>query len=88
MSGCDKLHLIADQDHILGAHTHRDRIGERDLTRLVDEQIIELLVQFLSREQPSGPGDQIMSTLRRFAVVGRILDDRAVQKLLLIGRTS
>jgi hypothetical protein len=37
-----------------------------------------LLVQFLSREKPSSPGDQVVSTLRCLGVVGRILDDRAV----------
>src|SRR5207302_8886926 len=35
---------------------------------------------------PRSPGDQIVSTLRRFAVVGRIRDDRALQKLLRIRR--
>src|SRR5437588_3189825 len=74
-----QLHLVAYQDHVFGAHAHCDRIGERHLSCLIDEQVIKLLVQFLSREKPSGPGDQIMSTLGCFGVVGRILDDRAIQ---------
>jgi hypothetical protein len=73
-----ELHLVADQDHIPGAHTHRDRVGERDLARLVDKQVIDLLIQFLSCEQPSGSGDQIVSAVGRFAVVGGVLNDRAV----------
>jgi hypothetical protein len=28
-----QLHLVADQDYVLHAHTHRDRIGERHLPR-------------------------------------------------------
>ena len=74
MSGCDSCIWSADQDHIPGAHPHRDRVGERDLSRFAYKQVIDLLIQLISREQLSGPGNQVMSTLRRFAVVGRILD--------------
>ena len=66
-----KLHLVAHQDHILRTHTHCDPVGERNLSRLIDEQVIKLLVQFLSREEPSGSCNEIVSTLRRFSVVGR-----------------
>ena len=45
-----KLHLIADQDHVFGTYAHCDRVGERNLTRLVYEEVIELLIEFLSPE--------------------------------------
>ena len=69
-----KLHLVANQDDVPRTNTHRDGVGKRDLSRLIDEQVIELPIEFPSREEPSGPGDQIVSALRRFAVVGRVLD--------------
>jgi len=81
-----KLHLVANQDDVPRTNTHGDGVGKRDLSRLIDEQVIELLIEFLSGEEPSGPGDQIVSALRRFGVIGRILDDRPVQKLLLVRR--
>jgi hypothetical protein len=86
LSGWGQLHLVANQDDVPRTNAHRRGIRKRDLSRLIDEQVIELLIEFLSREKPSGPGDQIVSALRRFAVVGRILDDRPVQKLLFVRR--
>ena len=57
--------------------------GERHLSGLIDKQVIELPIQFLAREQPRGAGDQIVPAGRGVIVVGGVLDDRAVQVLLL-----
>ena len=47
-----------------------------------------LLVQFLARKQPCSAGDQVVPASSRIPVVGRVLDDRAVQQLLLHGHNA
>src|SRR5688572_19338701 len=35
-----QLHLVADEDDVRGGRRHRDEVAERDLARLIDEQIV------------------------------------------------
>src|SRR6185503_18331592 len=37
-----KLHLVAYQNQVLGRESHGDLVGQADLSRLVDEQVVEL----------------------------------------------
>ena len=53
-----QLHLIADQYQVPGRWSDCDRIRQRDLAGLIDEQVVELSLQLLSAEDPGGPADQ------------------------------
>ena len=50
---------IANEHKIASAHAHRNDVGQGNLTSLVDKQIVESFIQFFTREQPSGSGDQV-----------------------------
>jgi hypothetical protein len=52
-----------------------------DLARLVDEQRVELLVELLTRKQPSRAADQWVRGKACIVVVGRRLDDGIVRRL-------
>ena len=52
---------IAEQDHVARARAHRERVGERDLAGLVDQQVVERLVHLLAAEQPRGPGHEVVA---------------------------
>ncbi len=36
-----ELHLVAEQHEVARRCSHRDQVGERDLARLVDEQVVD-----------------------------------------------
>ena len=60
-----ELGWVAEQHHIFGAGRNRERVGERDLSGLVDEQIVELTGQLLAREQPArSAGELIIVAVR------------------------
>ena len=56
------------------ARAHRERVGERDLAGLVDEEVVEVAVHVLAREEPGGAGEQAHVGSRG---VGDVVDDRS-----------
>lgn len=54
-----ELHLVAEEHDILGSRGHRDEVGQRNLTRLVDEEVVELVLQLGRGEEPSGACDKL-----------------------------
>ena len=52
-----ELVLVAQQDQVVSRAGHGRDIGERDLARLVDEKVVELVYPLRPREQPWGAGD-------------------------------
>ena len=42
------------------ARADRERVGERDLSRLVDEEVVERAVELLAREEPGGAGEEVV----------------------------
>ena len=55
-----ELHGIAEQDERLRARAERERVGERGLPRLVDEQVVERPVELLAREEPGGAREEVV----------------------------
>ena len=47
-----ELLRIADEDHVARARRHRERVGERDLPGLVDEEVVERPVVRRVGEEP------------------------------------
>ena len=47
-----QLLRIAEQHDVARARAHRHGIGQRHLAGLVDEQVVELALHLLAREQP------------------------------------
>ena len=54
-----ELLRVAEQDDVAGGGAQRERVGEGDLARLVDEQVVERAVDLLAAEVPGGAGGQV-----------------------------
>src|SRR5207247_949417 len=72
-----ELQRVAEQDDRPRARPDRERVRERNLARLVDEDVVELLVELRTREQPGRPGDQLQPGVVEVVVVAGALDERA-----------
>ena len=53
-----ELERVAEQDERARRGSHGDRVGERDLARLVDEEVVERPVELRLREQPRRSRDE------------------------------
>ena len=53
-----ELDRVAEQDDVPRRSSHRQRVRERDLPRLVDEQVVDGAVQLGPCEQPRRAGEQ------------------------------
>ena len=54
LDGLGQLHLVADQDQVLGTAGHGGEIAERHLARLVHEEDVEALLVFRSEVEGRG----------------------------------
>src|SRR6202162_3553950 len=72
-----ELHGIADENDVSCRRPHRDQIGERDLPRLVHEEIVKMLVEVVAREQPSGSADHRIGVQPLVLVIGGGLNSSA-----------
>ena len=80
-----ELERVAEQDEVAGGRADRERVRERDLAGLVDEQVVERLVHVLLGEEPGGAGDELHVLGRReVVVVVGALDEVAVELRLLV----
>ena len=80
-----QLHLIAEQDQVFGAHAHGDHVGERDLSRFVDEEIVELTPKSRLRQQPSGAGNKLRRwvSLRDVLIGTDVFDEVAIDAVIV-----
>ena len=60
-----ELHRVAEQDERPRARPERERVGERGLAGLVDEEVVELPVELLAREEPGRAGEELRRPARR-----------------------
>ena len=73
-----ELHLVADEDQVPGRESDGDRVGERDLAGLVDEEVVEpALASSCTAEDPGGAADEHAAVAERAGHVLRLelLDD-------------
>lgn len=77
-----QLRLVAHQNDVAGREPHADGICERHLARLVNEQVVEVLLHVLAREDPRGAANHrarfrrcrgLLRLTRRDARGGQIL---------------
>ena len=59
-----ELLRVAEQDDVARARPERERVGERHLPRLVDEQRVDDALHVFAREEPRGAGEQQHVLLR------------------------
>ena len=60
-----ELLRVADEHEVPRGRAHRERVGERDLPGLVDEEVVERAVVLGAREEPGGAGGEVAVGARR-----------------------
>ena len=55
-----ELQRVAEQHERPRARAQRERVRERDLAGLVDEEVVELPVELLAREEPGGAREEVV----------------------------
>lgn len=79
-----QLHLVADQHDVSGADAHGDGVGQADLARLVNEEVVEAAVKLGPGEQEGRSGDQLETALGGLPVVQGVHNEaRRGQHLVL-----
>ena len=68
-----ELLRVADEHEVPRGRAHRERVGERDLAGLVDEEVVERAVVLGAREEPGGAGGEVAVGARDRVV--DVLDD-------------
>ncbi len=56
-----ELHLIAKEYQVGCASSDRNRVRERHLSRFIDEEVVECVLPFRSREEPCGSTDNTLA---------------------------
>src|SRR5438552_1285760 len=80
-----ELEGITKQDEVAGGGSNGQRVRERYLAGLVDEEVVERLVHVLLCEQPGGAGDELHFFGRReVSRVTRTLNELAFESRLLV----
>src|SRR5207244_4066884 len=75
-----ELKRIAEQHEIAGRNSDRERVRERDLTGLVDEQVVQGPIHFLPGEEPRSAGDELHVCRRwKVSVLAGALDELAAE---------
>src|SRR5262249_56813930 len=75
---------VADAEEVARARSQRERVGERHLPGLVDEQVVERPLVLVARVVPRRAGGDV--AVRARAGVGDVLDLRALVVRLGIAR--
>ena len=73
-----ELLRVADEHDVPRRRAHRERVRERNLPGLVDEEVVERGVVLGPREEPGGARGEVAAGARR-----RVLDARDVRALVL-----
>jgi hypothetical protein len=82
------VHLVAQQDDILGARCHGHEVGDRNLPRLVHEQVIEPTVGGLATEGVHGSADEMRQLLTPKYTFAAIKARDAVRQAFQVGFVS
>ena len=72
-----QLVRVAEQDEVPRRRPHRERVGERELAALVDEQRVDVPVDVLAREEERRAGDELELRVEHRVVRVRALDEPA-----------
>ncbi len=72
-----ELVRVAEQHEVARGRPDRERVGERELTALVDEQRVDVLVELLAREQERRAREQLQLRVEHLRVLVRVLDEPA-----------
>ena len=67
---------VAEQDDVPSGGREGERVGERDLTRLVDEQVVEALIGAVEAVVPSSAGGEVELGVEDLVVVVDRADQR------------
>src|SRR5207249_2690960 len=69
---------VTEEDERTRACAQRERVRERDLARLVEEEVVELQVHLLAAEEPARAGDELVVGLEDDLRVGLARDARSL----------
>ena len=72
-----ELQRVAEQDDVARRRPDRERVRERHLARLVDEEVVDGAVELGPREQPRRPREQPHLRVGEVGELARALDPRA-----------
>ena len=75
---CGQLERVAEQDQVPRRGSGRERVGERELARFVDHEVVERVIELLGRVQPRRAGDEVVAAVEALVVVGDVHDLAAV----------
>jgi hypothetical protein len=73
---------ISEQDDVSCGRSHRDRVGQRDLSRLIDEEVVQERVDALARELPRGPSDERGTRRVAFFRIEGVFDQGPVEPVV------
>jgi hypothetical protein len=85
LNGLGKLHLITNKDDVPCSRSGCDKVRNRYLAGLIDEQMVECLIEFRSREQPGSAADDLRLPKDRIGIVRR-RDDHGIIRTFISGR--
>ena len=68
-----QLVRVAEQDEVLRRRADGDRVRQRELAALVDEEDVEVPVELLPREEERRAGEQLHVLLEHLRVVVHVL---------------
>ncbi len=54
-----ELERIAEQNYISRRGRHRESVGERNLSGLIDDKIVEGAIELIPRKEPGSAGDKL-----------------------------
>ena len=54
-----ELERIAEQKYISCRGPHRESVGERNLSGLIDDKIVEGAIELIPRKEPGSAGDEL-----------------------------
>ena len=81
-----ELVRVAEENEVPRGRADRDRIRQRELPGLVDEERVHVPGQLLAREQPRRSGDQVQVRVEHGVVRARVLDHAALELGVGAGR--
>src|SRR4051812_19065709 len=79
-----ELKGIAEEDEISSAGAYGKRVGQRHLTCLVDDEVVERAIEFCPCEQPGGASDESVSASDERANVVPVFDQRLAKSRAVV----
>ena len=69
-----ELLRVAEEHEVASGRAHGERVGERELARFVDEQIVERAVELRARKEPGGPRHEAGVVIEDVVDLGGVVD--------------